>query len=282
MEGFHLPMSHLLKNTVRSSPLLLLVLLCAGFLGGCMDITGRGPAPLARTVDDAQREAHTRVGYVYCMRGWLGIFSTGMDTLAEKIDTKVGAPAVSVADEEWGRLQDWLIKQHDEGHINEGPLVLLGHSWGADDQIRVAQTLKEHGISVDLLILIDPVTPPPVPDNVKRVYCVYYSHPLSDSVPFWRGVPATVANPAKTPLTNIDLRTTEVGFDTSVINHVNIEAVDGVHNMVMKQIEEVCPPRTAWFQSHPSAGKAITQAPSPVMNTAAPPLSSGKPTVATP
>ena len=66
-------------------------------LGGCMDITGRGAAPLDRTVDKTERQAHTRVGYVYCMRGWLGIFSTGMDALADKIDKQAGAPAVSVA-----------------------------------------------------------------------------------------------------------------------------------------------------------------------------------------
>jgi len=277
-------MSHLFKRIPTPSSLLpFLMLAMTIFFGGCMDITGRGPAPLDRTVDQAQRQLHTRVGYVYCMRGWLGIFSTGMDTLADKIDSKIGAPAVSVADEEYRRLQDWLIKEHDEGHINEGPLVLLGHSYGADDQIRVAEALKEHGISVDLLVVIDPVTPPPIPDNVKRAYCLYYSHPLTDWYPAWRGVPARVADPTKTPLTNIDLRTTDVGFDTSEINHVNVEAVNGVHNMVMKQIEQVCPPRTAWLQTHPATGnQPLTQVPAAVINGAAMRAPGGKPNVATP
>ncbi len=277
--------SPLTQKLSRFTPLLLLMF--AVLLGGCGDITGRGPAPLDRTVDTAQRELHARVGYVYCMRGWLGIFSTGMDSLAQKIDTQMSTPAVSVADEEWHRLQDWLIQQHDEGHLNEGPLILLGHSYGADDQIRVAETLKEHGMTVDLLVLIDPVTPPPVPDNVKRVYCVYYSHPLTDFYPAWRGVPAEVADPTKTPITNIDLRLTDVGFDTTVINHVNIEKVAGVHDMVMKQIEMVCPPRTAWLQTHPENANSITQSLSPAAPIGEPaiPLTAGKPvkpTVATP
>jgi len=61
----------------------LLLLLAAA---GCGDITGRGPAPLDQTIDVKARQAHDRVGYVYCMRGWLGIFSEGMDALAGKIE----------------------------------------------------------------------------------------------------------------------------------------------------------------------------------------------------
>jgi hypothetical protein len=216
---------------------------------GCMDMTGRGPAPLDRTVDASHRKERPRVGYVYCMRGWLGIFSEGMDALAQKIDTQVGIPAVSVANEEWTKLRGWLVEKKKSGELEEGPLVLLGHSYGADDMIRTAQYLKDEGITVDLLVLLDPVTPPAVPNNVKRVYCLYFSHPLTDWYPAWRGVPATVADPA-TPLTNIDLRVTDVGFDTSMINHPNIEKIEGVHNLVMEQIKQVCPTREAWAQTH--------------------------------
>jgi hypothetical protein len=245
-----------LMNTHAPRSLVALALcLAAPAFTGCGDITGRGPAPLERTV--VAIDNHPRAGHVYCMRGWLGIFSTGMDALAQKIDTQVGVPAVSVADEEWLRLRTWLVEEHDKGAIAE-PLVLLGHSYGADDSIRVAKTLKEHGIAVDLLVLIDPVTPPAVPDNVSRVFCVYKSHPLTDWYPAWRGVPATVENPA-TPLTNIDLRLADVGFDTEPVGHVNIEKIDGVHNMVMEEIKKTCPPRAVWLQAHP--GARVTQTP---------------------
>jgi pimeloyl-ACP methyl ester carboxylesterase len=179
------------------------------------------------------------------MRGWLGIFSTGMDALADKIDKQAGAPAVSVADEEWRRLQDWLVDQRNKGNLKDGPLVLLGHSYGADDMIRVAGALKQHQMSVDLLVLLDPVTPPKVPTNVKRVYCVYKSHPLTDWYPAWRGVPADVEDPKVTELTNIDLRTATVGFNTEEITHVNVEKVDGVHKMIMEQIMRTCSERMA-------------------------------------
>jgi len=228
--------------TLKAIFAVVVLVMTMGF-GGCMwDITGRGPAPLERTLVPTQQ--HLRAGHVYCMRGWLGIFSTGMDTLADKIDKPpVGIPCVSVANEEWGRLKRWLVAEHQKGSIKD-PLVLLGHSWGADDQIRVAQYLKDAGITVDLLVLIDPVTPPKVPTNVKRVYCVYKSHPTTDWFPFWRGVPADVEDPRKTPLENINLRTANLGFDTSQVGHVNIEKSDLVHKMVIDEIKKTCLPRS--------------------------------------
>ena len=230
-------MSKFLQHLRTFAPVAILPLFLA--LTGCMDITGRGPAPLARTLAPESQDTHPRVGEVYCLRGWLGIFSTGMDTLASKVDKEVAS--VSVADEEWHRLKGFLINEHKAGKLTE-PLVLVGHSWGADDAIRIAEELQKEGITIDLLITIDPVTPPDIPTNVKRVYNIYKSHPGTDAFPFWRGVaidPATT----KVPLTNIDLRTAQVGFDTESIDHINIEKSDGVHNMVLEQVRLVCEPR---------------------------------------
>jgi pimeloyl-ACP methyl ester carboxylesterase len=203
------------------------------------------------------------------MRGWLGIFSTGMMQLSDKLNNDVGVTSVSLADMEYMKLQDWLVEQHKEGKLNE-PLVLLGHSWGADDMIRVAQKLDEHRIPVDLLVLIDPVTPPAVTPNVKRVYCVYKSQPLTDWYPAWRGVPASVQNPGATSLTNIDLRTADVGFNSDNISHPYIDKFEGVHKMAIEEIEKVCPPRTAWMQSHPPGSNPVTQMPARLPVTPAP------------
>jgi pimeloyl-ACP methyl ester carboxylesterase len=235
---------------MKSNKMWLVMCLCGllGGLVGCTDMTGRGKAPLDRTIGPVTQE-HPRVGHVYCMRGWLGIFSTGMDALADKIDKEVGAPAVSVANEEWRWLKEWIVEAKQKGELGNEPLVLLGHSYGADDQIRVAEYLKTKGIGVDLLVLLDPVTPPAVPTNVRRVYCIYMSQPLTDWYPAWRGVSATVVNANATQLTNIDLRKEDVGFDVTGINHPNIEKSEGVHNMIMEQIKMACPLRTAWLKN---------------------------------
>ena len=239
--------------------LVALFVALASLLGGCADFTA-GFAPLDRTVDPALVQAHARAGKVYCARGWLGIFSTGMMELANRIDTKEGITAVSTADMEYWRLQEWLVSEHKQGKLTE-PLVLLGHSWGADDMVQVSKRLEQEGITVDLLVLIDPVTPPAAPANVKRVYCVYKSHPETDWFPFWRGVAATVENPKATALENIDLRTANVDFDTSPISHPYVDKNEGVHNMCIREIMKVCPPRVVWMQAHPvgpvSAGTPV-------------------------
>ena len=63
-------------------PMILIAMLLS--FTGCMDITGRGAAPLHRTIG-AEAAAKPRAGHVYCMRGWLGIFSTGMDASVSAI-----------------------------------------------------------------------------------------------------------------------------------------------------------------------------------------------------
>jgi hypothetical protein len=246
------------KRPVRPIPittpkltLVVLFIALASLLGGCADFTA-GLAPLDRTIDPALVQAHTRAGKVYCARGWLGIFSTGMMELANRIDSKEGITAVSTADMEYPRLQEWLVSAHKQGKLNE-PLVLLGHSWGADDMVQVSRRLEQEGITVDLLVLIDPVTPPPAPANVKRVYCVYMSHPETDWFPFWRGVPATVQNSTATALENIDLRTAKVDFDITGISHPYVDKNEGVHNMCIREIMKICPPRAAWLQAHPAS-----------------------------
>jgi len=233
----------------------ILAILSIALTAGCMDITGRGPAPLEKTIDPVRETDHPRSGHVYCMRGWLGIFSTGIDDLAVKIDKEVAA--VSVADEEWGRLKNFLITEKKAGRINE-PLVLVGHSWGADDQIRVAEDLGKAGITVDLLITLDPVTPPPVPANVKRCLNIYKSHPITDPVPLWRGV-AIDQKATKVPVKNINLREDKVGFETDSIDHINIEKSPGVHEIVLEAIRTVCPPRNP---SNSQLGTAIRTTPS--------------------
>jgi hypothetical protein len=277
------------KVLLKFSSLIRLGLTFAGVLGGmtgCMDITGRGPAPLAKTVEVASVDTHPRLGHVYCMRGWLGIFSTGMDALAEEIDKEV--PAVSVADEEWHHEAHFLVAEHDAGRL-QPPLVLLGHSWGADDQIRVAQYLKEHNIRVDLLITIDPVTPPVIPDNVDRCVNIFKSHPVTDVVPLWRGVDIdSKATPV--PVMNYNLRTDNLGFNTDDIDHINIEKSAGVHQMCIREIEKTCPLRQPIVaaktpNTHPTAttGGATTN-PSALMDVKARaayavPMDGGRPMV---
>ncbi len=238
-----------IRHTMRLACGIFLLTLLTIWCGGCVDLTGLPEDPVAGTISASHAAKYKYPGHVYAMRGFLGIFSTGMDTLAFTLSKEHLVEAAPVADEARGPLKDFLLKAEAEHRLNDGPLILVGHSWGADDQVRIARSLGHHGIKVDLLLLIDPVTPPHIPVNVVRCIDIYKSHPLTDWFPAWRGVPVTAVNPALTKLTNINLRTTPENFDTQDINHVYITASRGVQRMMRHAIYRAC---KRWEAEHPT------------------------------
>jgi pimeloyl-ACP methyl ester carboxylesterase len=208
-------------------------------LAGCVDVTGRSAAQLV-PIQSAQESGFVREGHVYCILGWLGIWSRGMDVIAQRVDSELGVQATSLANSEWTKLASFVRREHEVGRWS-GPLILVGHSIGADDQIRVAKRLNEWNVPVDLLILIDPTVPGLVPPNVRHCVNIFKSHPGLDTVPAFRGIKVRSADPARTLTENINLRMTKVEFDTRLINHFNITKIKGVQDMVLAEIAKACP-----------------------------------------
>lgn len=165
-----------------------------------------------------------------------------METLAQRADAELGLPATALTDPEWRRLANYIAAEYAAGQAT-GPLILAGHSLGGDDQVRVAKLLNTRGVSVDLLVLIDPNAPPAIPPNVKRCVVIFKSRLSLDAVPIFRGVSARASAPDRTALTNVDLRTAHVGFKTNAIDHFNISQNPGVQDMVLAEIAQVCRPR---------------------------------------
>jgi pimeloyl-ACP methyl ester carboxylesterase len=218
---------------------LLFVLVSISVLAGCVDITGRSATRL-EPIQSAQESRFVRDGHVYCILGWLGIWSRGMDVIAQRVDAELGVQATSLANKEWQKLASFLRTEHEAGRWS-GPLILVGHSIGADDQVRVAKRLNQKNVPVDLLILIDPDVPPVIPPNVRHCVNIFKSHPGLDTVPAFRGIKVRAADPTRTLIENINLRTTKVGFDTRMINHFNIAKIKGVQDMVLAEIAKACP-----------------------------------------
>lgn len=219
--------------------LRILFFVLISFVTGCVDISGRSAAQLAPI---RQESRFARDGHVYCILGWLGIWSRGMDVIAQRVETELGVQATSLANQEWPKLASFVRTEHNAGRWS-GPLILVGHSIGADDQIRVAKRLEAANIAVDLLILIDPTDPPTIPSNVRLCVNLFKSQPVVDYVPIFRGIRVHAVDPNRTVVENIDLRTTKVEFDTRLINHFNIAKIDGVQDMVLAEIAKMCPRR---------------------------------------
>jgi len=136
-------------------------------------------------------KAETRV---YLLRGWFGVFSTGLDTVATELRSK-GIKAETVGHLAWKTTVAKIINDHASGR--SGPLVLVGHSQGANNIIDMARLLQRENIPVDLLVTLAPAGQDPIPGNVMRAINYYNS-------PGW-GAPVTTDAGYRGKLTNINL-----------------------------------------------------------------------------
>ena len=104
--------------------------------------------------------------HVYLFRGLADIFSTGMDTLADEIN-KRGVYATSHSHTEWKALADQAAVDYKAG--KEGPIILIGHSLGADAVMEMADYLGDKGVPVALVMPFDGTQSFPASANISRV-----------------------------------------------------------------------------------------------------------------
>lgn len=120
---------------------------------------------------------------VYLLRGGLGVFSLGLDALADKMNDEGFTTHVHL------HLYWRSVAGSIRNRCVQTPIVLVGHSYGADDVIKIASQLEMWGITVDLLVTLDPVLPAPIPKNVRHSVNLYCAKGFMGFVPIWRGVP---------------------------------------------------------------------------------------------
>jgi hypothetical protein len=114
-------------------------------------------------------------GEVYIFRGVGGRFATlDLDRLAEKIGQQ-GVSAKVYEFMQWRTpAEDVVTRRRAQGQT--APIILLGHSAGADAALSFAEKLKEERIPVTLVITLDPTRlPHDVPPNVDRFLNIYAS-----------------------------------------------------------------------------------------------------------
>ena len=182
-------------------------------------------------------------GNVYLLRGFIGIWSYGIDHLGDKIN-EAGVRAAVFQEDQWTNVRDRIIEVY-KNNPNHEPIVLVGHSYGADDVVRIARDLKDQNIEIDLVITLDPVTPPSVPSNIKLCYNIYQSNFL-DALPFFRGVPLAPDSENQMNLKNVNIRENRQDLLEPGTDHFNIEKNERIHGEVLAKIKEFCPRRSDW------------------------------------
>ncbi|MDP3705429.1 MAG: hypothetical protein Q8R24_05915 [Legionellaceae bacterium] len=201
------------------------LLLIMGLLTGCVDFA----------VNHDKNTQHKRITHspylsseIYTMRGGLGgVFSKGMNHLENTLENDYGIPASSTVWFKGHELSHSIIKRY-QSSTHHRPIILVGHSLGANEQIRIAHELNQAHIPVALLMTIDTVIPASIPPNVKHAFNLY----KPSFVPLFSGLTVRAEDPQKTWLENINI---EKINDVNV-NHFTIDSHDVVQKMMLQKV----------------------------------------------
>jgi alpha-beta hydrolase superfamily lysophospholipase len=104
--------------------------------------------------------------HVYLFRGLADVYSLGMNTLADELNAR-GVDATAHSHTDWKPIADKAAANYKAG--KEAPIILIGHSLGADAVMEMADYLGDKGVPVALVVPFDGTQSFPVPGNVGRV-----------------------------------------------------------------------------------------------------------------
>lgn len=179
------------------------------------------PTPVPRPSHTPTPTVHAKHGEVILLRGLANVFSLGMDKLAAKLHAK-GIPVRVSNHSHWQLLANVLVTEYrtDRSIV---PLVLIGHSLGADAVVAMGNFLATKGVPVRLVVAFDGVAEgaPVVPGVVEVIN--YYK-------PNGYGRVVKASADYKGELVNVDLS------DKKDIDHLNIDKSAFLHNEVIAKV----------------------------------------------
>jgi hypothetical protein len=160
---------------------------------------------------------------VYLLRGLMNIFSLGMDDLGEKIKRR-GYPVVVTNYSEWQTIADSIAQRYKAGW--SGPIILIGHSYGADAVMLMGEYLGKKGVPVNLLVPFDGTASYAASANVQRVLNIYQrDYAKQTRGPGFHG-----------ELTN---------YYVKDIGHTEIDKAARLHNLVLSRLGGGAPKKPA-------------------------------------
>lgn len=133
------------------------------------------PAPrmVARVAKPAPRIE--REPQVYLFRGLANVFSLGMDDMSKELKAQ-GIPNKVLNHANWPSVAADITAKYKAAPKQTRPIVLVGHSLGANAVLLMAQQLARNGVPVDLVVTFDPTTKGPIAPGVRRYLNLYQSN----------------------------------------------------------------------------------------------------------
>ena len=156
---------------------------------------------------------------VILLRGWFGVFSTGLDSIADQLKA-LGIEAKVAGHLNWSNEVAEILRSRSTGY--SGPLVLVGHSQGANNVIDMARSLAAYKVNVDLLIALSPFMQNPVPANVVKAIDYYQG-------PGW-GQPLEAGQGFHGKIVNVNL------VDDLTISHIGMDKSAKVQAEILMEI----------------------------------------------
>jgi pimeloyl-ACP methyl ester carboxylesterase len=181
--------------------------------------------------------AQAGAGRVYLLRGLANVFSTGMDTLAYELKAR-GFDAEVYS---YGSAEGLASEAAALQKSGKGPIIIVGHSLGADYAFNMARAMKQLGAPVALIVAFGPTYSEKAPSNVSRVINYYQQHSI---------VQGTISRDSgfRGSLSNINL-------DSSAgITHFNIDKSEQLHAQTIEAIQSIAGRRKA--AATPAAAQA--------------------------
>jgi len=159
---------------------------------------------------------------VILLRGWFGVFSMGLDGVASELKAH-GVDAEVAGHLSWQNEVTEILRERAAGRT--GPLILIGHSQGANNVIDMARMLESSHVTIDLLITLSPFMQNRVPANVVKAINYYQA-------PGWGQ--ALEAEPGfHGKLINVNLA------DDPTISHIGMDKSTKVQSEILREISAV-------------------------------------------
>src|SRR5438128_2013823 len=112
-------------------------------------------------------------GRIILLRGLMNVFSRGMDALEVEMKQR-GLPVKIYNHTAWQETADAMIAEYKTNGKNMLPIILVGHSLGADASLIMTNYLAEHGVPVTLLVMFDGVVDPAIMTAGTATVINYY------------------------------------------------------------------------------------------------------------
>jgi hypothetical protein len=159
---------------------------------------------------------------IYLLRGLANVFSRGMDEMGARLQSYGYAPHV-LNHRGWQVSSDTIARNYRNGRT--APIILIGHSLGANAAFQIAKRLQTKGIPVAYLATFDPTRRFTVPSNVRSFVNFYQNN--------GQGRPASFPDDRREDKVNFNL-TSSPG-----ITHTNIDQNWRLQNIVIGKIRTI-------------------------------------------